>query len=73
MARLRDVASLVRSKNAGPFELTIDIMFPDTTTYRRVAESGAVLTSAAAREVAVGGAVGVTDAVSGGAAASGWV
>jgi hypothetical protein len=40
--KLRDVASLVRSKNAGPFELTVDIMFPDTETYLRVAESGAI-------------------------------
>jgi hypothetical protein len=29
MARLSDVASLIRSKNAGPFVLTIDIMFAD--------------------------------------------
>ncbi|MGD9865143.1 MAG: DUF4387 family protein, partial [Pseudodonghicola sp.] len=29
MPRLRDFAKLVRTKNAGPFWLTLDIMFPD--------------------------------------------
>ena len=29
MATLADLAKLVRSKNAGPFWLTIDIMFDD--------------------------------------------
>ena len=29
MATLGDLAKLVRSKNAGPFWLTIDIMFDD--------------------------------------------
>lgn len=42
MARLRDLASLMRSKNAGPFQVTIDIMFPDEPTYDRVKASGAV-------------------------------
>lgn len=27
--KLREVASVIRSKNAGPFELTLDIMFKD--------------------------------------------
>jgi hypothetical protein len=35
MARLRDVAKLVRSKNAGPFLLTFDILFEDAATYER--------------------------------------
>ena len=39
---LRDVAKLVRSKNAGPFELTFDVMFDDEACYRRVKDSGAV-------------------------------
>ena len=29
MTRLADVASVIRSKNAGPFELTLDIIFTD--------------------------------------------
>jgi Domain of unknown function (DUF4387) len=35
MATLGDLAKLVRSKNAGPFCLTIDIMFDDAQAYRR--------------------------------------
>lgn len=36
---LHQLAKLVRSKNAGPFELTFDILFDDAATWRRVAES----------------------------------
>lgn len=42
MARLRSLARLIRSKNAGPFELTIDILFADEPTYARVRKSGLV-------------------------------
>lgn len=42
MARLRELAKMIRSKNAGPFELTIDIIFPDEPTYARVKRSGMV-------------------------------
>ena len=35
MATLGDLAKLVRSKNAGPFWLTIDIMFDNAAAYRR--------------------------------------
>ena len=31
---------LIRSKNAGPFELTFDIMFKDETCFREVIASG---------------------------------
>ena len=37
---LGEVASLVRSKNAGPFWLTLDIFLPDISTFDRVARSG---------------------------------
>ena len=37
--RVRDVAAVVRSKNAGPFRLTLDILFKDGATYRRVVAS----------------------------------
>ena len=40
MTALATLARLIRSKNAGPFELTFDIMFDDAATYRRVKESG---------------------------------
>ncbi len=39
MSRLADLASLIRSKNAGPFVLTIDIMFDDPDSFARVRES----------------------------------
>ena len=35
MARIRDIAAVCKSKNAGPFLLTLDIVFPDELTYRR--------------------------------------
>ena len=40
MAKLWEVTKLVRSKNAGPFMLTFDIMFDDRETYERVRDSG---------------------------------
>src|SRR5450759_1702978 len=33
---LAEIAKLIRSKNAGPFWLTFDVMFADAATYRRV-------------------------------------
>lgn len=42
MPRLQDLAAVLRSKNAGPFQITIDLMFDDDATYRRVLESGAL-------------------------------
>ena len=33
---LGDVASIIRSKNAGPYELTFDVMFGDDETYAKV-------------------------------------
>jgi hypothetical protein len=39
VAKLGDLAQLIRSKNAGPFVLTFDIMFDDDDTYRRVIRS----------------------------------
>ncbi len=42
MSALAELARLIRSKNAGPFELTFDIMFDDDATYERVKRSGAL-------------------------------
>ena len=42
MARLGDLAQLVRSKNAGPFLLTFDILFADAGVYSRVKNTGAL-------------------------------
>lgn len=39
MAKLGDLARLIRSKNAGPFVLTFDIMFDDDDVYRKVIKS----------------------------------
>jgi hypothetical protein len=44
--RLSELASVVRSKNAGPHRLTLDVLFESPETFRRVRDSGA-LTSAA--------------------------
>jgi hypothetical protein len=39
MEKLGELASLIRSKNAGPFELTFDIMFDDKESFQRVKDS----------------------------------
>ncbi|MEX2645966.1 MAG: DUF4387 domain-containing protein [Gaiellaceae bacterium] len=41
--RLIDLASVIRSKNAGPFLVTLDVIFDDWDSYVRVRDS-AVLT-----------------------------
>ena len=48
MATIADLAVLVRSKNAGPFWLTIDVMFDDAEKYRQVRDSDII--NRAARE-----------------------
>jgi hypothetical protein len=45
MARLRDIAKLIRSKNAGPFQLTLDIMFPDARSFQHVVDAGVITTA----------------------------
>lgn len=42
MERLVDLAKVLRSKNSGPFEITLDILFDNPISYHRVAESGAI-------------------------------
>lgn len=39
---LDKVAKVIRSKNAGPFEITFDVMFDDVTAYQRVKRSGII-------------------------------
>ena len=46
---LGDIAMLIRSKNAGPFILTFDILFADLSSYRRVKDSGALNPAAFAK------------------------
>jgi hypothetical protein len=40
MRELWQFTKLIRSKNAGPFELTFDIMFKDEACFRKVIASG---------------------------------
>ncbi|MFT4064521.1 DUF4387 domain-containing protein [Paraburkholderia sp.] len=50
MARtIGDLAVLVRSKNAGPFWLTFDVMFNDEAVYRRVRDSRVINANDVAR------------------------
>ncbi|HEV3410478.1 MAG TPA: DUF4387 domain-containing protein [Chthoniobacterales bacterium] len=60
MAKLGDLASVIRSKNAGPFQITIDVMFANAGDYRRVLKADALTAAEVAkryrieeREVAV--------------------
>lgn len=39
---LIDVASVIRSKNSGPYELTFDVIFKDFDMYRKVKEARAI-------------------------------
>ena len=39
MPKLLDLATVVRSKNAGPLYITFDVMFPDKEAFERVRES----------------------------------
>lgn len=49
MKKLKDVASIIRSKNAGPFDLTFEIFFRSPETYREVKAKQAVNTKRIAR------------------------
>ncbi|MBG9444198.1 DUF4387 domain-containing protein [Cytobacillus firmus] len=42
MASLYELAKVLRSKNAGPFELTFDILFDSKKVYERVKNSGKI-------------------------------
>ncbi len=42
MTTLKEIAQLIRSKNAGPFALTFDFMFDRFEDYRRVRDSGVI-------------------------------
>ncbi len=40
--KLTDVASVIRSKNSGPYELTFDIIFKDLEMYQKVKEANVI-------------------------------
>jgi len=42
MTRIVDLASQIRSKNAGPTRLTLDLFFSDLETYERVRDADAL-------------------------------
>ena len=39
MTKLVDITEVIRSKNAGPYELTFDIMFKDFDWFKKVADA----------------------------------
>jgi hypothetical protein len=42
MTRLKDIAKACKSKNAGPFHVTLDIMFDDAKLFERVRATGVI-------------------------------
>ena len=40
MARIREIAEVCKSKNAGPFELTIDVVFSSDNMFQHVKATG---------------------------------
>jgi hypothetical protein len=51
--KLWEMTRLIRSKNAGPFELTFDIIFKTAAGYTRVSEAGLINTDWVARTYGV--------------------
>ena len=49
MPRIRDIAIICRSKNASPFLLTLDLVFPDRETFDKVRASGVISTELISR------------------------
>jgi hypothetical protein len=47
--RLRDVAKVIRSKNAGPLQLTLDILFPSAEPFALALRSPALTAEAVAK------------------------
>jgi hypothetical protein len=46
---LADLASVIRSKNAGPFVITLDAFFKDGATFCRVRDAGVITKASVAR------------------------
>ena len=42
MKTLYDIAKVIRSKNAGPFSITLDVLFDSETVYRKVKDSNLI-------------------------------
>lgn len=39
MRKLKDAAKIIRSKNSGPFELTLDVIFADDETFEKASRA----------------------------------
>lgn len=52
-ARLADLAVIIRSKNAGPYRLTFDVLLPDAATFQRVRASGVLARESVARALSL--------------------
>src|SRR3982074_3313356 len=52
-ATVGDLAEIVRGQNAGPFWLTLDIIFADDDAYQRVADSSELSPESIARDYRV--------------------
>jgi len=50
---LRDFAAIIRSKNAGPYRLTFDVLFRDDASFEAVRASGAITRETVARAYGV--------------------
>ncbi|MBI3067431.1 MAG: DUF4387 domain-containing protein [Betaproteobacteria bacterium] len=49
MPKIRDIAQACKSKNAGPFELTIDVVFADAGVFEKVRATGVLSAALFAR------------------------
>ncbi|MBO1074726.1 DUF4387 domain-containing protein [Roseomonas marmotae] len=49
MPRIREIAQICKSKNAGPFSVTIDVLFEDHGTYQKVKATGVLCPALFAR------------------------
>ena len=41
-AKLYDLAQVIRSKNSGPFQTTLDVIFDDEALYQQIKNSGQI-------------------------------
>ena len=49
MTPLIELAAVIRSKNAGPFELTLDVIFRDRSAFEQALDGGQLTAAAIAR------------------------
>lgn len=49
MPKIREIAQICKSKNAGPFAVTIDVLFEDPAMYKRVKATGVLCPALFAR------------------------